>query len=373
MNENLALNVEERSLPESDLRWLASFANALSSVGYQPTIAALFPLYPWRQELPRLANIPRPALAACVDLFFRGKKVPIEELPAGIRPFLPKLADLGMLVISPSGVASAERFVLNWSHGVLLWHERPSATMTLYFGPESVALGLRIDPEVGSRVLDLCAGPGFQTLVAARKAREVVAVEINPAAAGLLTLNAALNQLTNIKVICADLVDVQLEGRFDMLIANPPLVPIPQDISYVLCGDGGPDGLWVTRKILGRLDDWLTETGRIHFVGYSYDTSAYGPLAQDLSSACSVDMDLLMVVTGTFDCAEGTPAFAQLVSSLVMHGKADRQTSSVEISNYIKAHDIKWLHCFHVSGQRSSAPRISVLDFGQTDYGGWFA
>jgi HemK-related putative methylase len=74
-------------------------------------------------------------------------------------------------------------------------------------------------------VLDMGTGSGICAVFAARHARRVVAVDINPAAARCAGLNALLNQLEHkIDVRCADLFAPVAGERFDLVLFNPPFV-----------------------------------------------------------------------------------------------------------------------------------------------------
>jgi HemK-related putative methylase len=74
-------------------------------------------------------------------------------------------------------------------------------------------------------VLDMGTGSGVCALFAARHARRVVAVDINPAAARCAALNALLNQLEGkIEVRGGDLFAPVSAERFDLILFNPPFV-----------------------------------------------------------------------------------------------------------------------------------------------------
>src|SRR5579871_3877988 len=78
----------------------------------------------------------------------------------------------------------------------------------------------------GADVLDMGTGSGVCALVAARHARRVVAVDINPAAVRCAQLNALMNQLqARIDVRHGDLFAPVAGERFDFVLFNPPFVP----------------------------------------------------------------------------------------------------------------------------------------------------
>jgi HemK-related putative methylase len=76
-----------------------------------------------------------------------------------------------------------------------------------------------------SEVLDMGTGSGVCALFAARHARRVVAVDINPAAVRCAQINALMNQLhTRVEVRHGDLFGAVAGERFDLVFFNPPFV-----------------------------------------------------------------------------------------------------------------------------------------------------
>jgi HemK-related putative methylase len=76
-----------------------------------------------------------------------------------------------------------------------------------------------------AEVLDLGTGSGVCALFAARHARRVVAVDINPAAVRCAQLNAVLNSLERrIEVRGGDLFAPVKGEQFDLVLFNPPFV-----------------------------------------------------------------------------------------------------------------------------------------------------
>ena len=83
--------------------------------------------------------------------------------------------------------------------------------------------GEAVGVQPGERVLDLCAAPGGKATQVAAKAAEVVAVELHPARARELEVNARLLGATNVKVVTADAreLDPELTG-FDRVLVDAP-------------------------------------------------------------------------------------------------------------------------------------------------------
>lgn len=110
----------------------------------------------------------------------------------------------------------------------------------------------------GSDVLDLGTGSGVCAVFAARHARRVIAVDMNPAAVRCATLNAALNRLEDkIEARHGDLF-LPLDGeRFDLILFNPPfLVGEPRNDR-----DRAWRSIGVAERFADGLDRHLTPSG----------------------------------------------------------------------------------------------------------------
>ena len=75
----------------------------------------------------------------------------------------------------------------------------------------------------GDRMLDLGCGSGVGAVFCAPRVRELVAVDINPSAVKNTVENCRLNGLNNVLVKQSDMFS-GVEGKFDLILANPPYV-----------------------------------------------------------------------------------------------------------------------------------------------------
>jgi HemK-related putative methylase len=81
-----------------------------------------------------------------------------------------------------------------------------------------------------AEVLDMGTGSGVCALFAARHARRVVAVDVNPEAVRCAAINSLLNDLERIELRQGDLFAPVAGERFDLVLFNPPfLVGPPKD------------------------------------------------------------------------------------------------------------------------------------------------
>ena len=142
----------------------------------------------------------------------------------------------------------------------------PSCTnrnIDVYLGSDSYRLAENIGYQRGETALDLCSGSSIQGLLCARFARKVVSVELNPKAVPVTRFNILLNNCEDrVELREGDLYNVLKEGEtFDCIYANPPFIPMTEDVTYPICGTGGRDGLQVLRRIVEGLPKYLNPGG----------------------------------------------------------------------------------------------------------------
>lgn len=98
-------------------------------------------------------------------------------------------------------------------------------------GPASFLLARFIHARRRETALDLGCGSGILSLVLAARGASVLGLDINPRAVGYSRFNAAVNGRRDIVAELGDFLsqaaDGQLDGRFDVVVANPPFVLAP--------------------------------------------------------------------------------------------------------------------------------------------------
>ena len=117
-------------------------------------------------------------------------------------------------------------FRLEWVQG------SPFIVTPSVFNPKIPRSGAFLASQADSRligqdadVLDMGTGSGVGAVFAARCAKRVVAVDINPAAVRCARINTVLNHLEDkISVRHGDLFDPVLTERFDLVLFNPPFL-----------------------------------------------------------------------------------------------------------------------------------------------------
>lgn len=133
-------------------------------------------------------------------------------------------------------------------------------------GPTSSArtlAGMTVRHPVGS-ALDLGTGCGVQALLAARHAKSVVAVDLNPRALWLARVNGELNGISNIECRQGDLFEPVRDEVFDLVVTNPPFVISPSRDYLFRDNDREDDGL--SRTAVEGAAAVLAEGGYAHIM-----------------------------------------------------------------------------------------------------------
>ncbi len=147
------------------------------------------------------------------------------------------------------------------------WHEPPAQASEIIRLDPGLAFGtgthptthmclrwIASHPPAGARVLDYGCGSGILAIGAGRfGAREIVAVDIDPAAVEATRVNAQANRVE----LLAGLPD-QASGRFDLVLANILATPL-KVLAPLLCQHVGSSGNLVLAGILARQSDELRE------------------------------------------------------------------------------------------------------------------
>ncbi|BDR54857.1 hypothetical protein KIMH_09680 [Bombiscardovia apis] len=248
---------------------------ALENAGYIDLTSSVSPTNDASIELlPLIRSLPANLQKICSLLLYGGNIVIDDSILETIEPFR-ELQTAGLVTIENDRIY-LNGLCLYAIHGLLYFADFPNGRQPLYYGTDSEALVTRLPAYCGfgKRVLDYCSGPGIQGLVCAKMGcSSVTGVEINPVAAELARCNAVLNGLeAQYRVLNTSIRDSSsaLSGdTFDLICANPPLLPVPAELCYPIVGDGGEDGVDITRDIIAAGVPLLSSTGHLLSLGMS--------------------------------------------------------------------------------------------------------
>lgn len=193
------------------------------------------------------------------------------------RPFLPGLISADeQRQLQDAQVLEAREGLLysrvRWSSldGLLFAHSQfpTQASDAVFFGPDSYRFAQLIHSHLQQnftavhRAVDIGCGAGVGAIVIARARREaqVLALDINPLALRLTTVNAALAEVANVEIAHSDVLkDVQ--GNFDLIVANPPYMADPSERAYR--HGGGALGAGLSLRIVEQALPRLTPGGSL--------------------------------------------------------------------------------------------------------------
>ncbi len=267
--------------------------------------------------LPRLERL-EPALQALLLLFTFGEPLPPESvrevlgndlLESGLASGLLVLASDGAHV-STSGLQIVSRlgqyFIVSTSRGYPSFDPDHA---DIYIGPESYTLANYLQRRAASlpsagRALDLCAGSGIagQSIAAIRRGMLWTGVDLSPRAVEAATFDAMLNEVADrYTPVTGNLYEPVAGQYFQLIVANPAFIPVPDSVEFPVYGDGGEDGLAVVRPLLSGLHRHLAPSGRaiIYAEGTGDDR---GPFVLDLleqhaASGLTIGLTLLSTMT----------------------------------------------------------------------------
>ncbi|MGD2066390.1 MAG: class I SAM-dependent methyltransferase [Candidatus Bathyarchaeota archaeon] len=120
-------------------------------------------------------------------------------------------------------------------------------------------------------VLDVGTGCGILAILAAKKAKRVVAVEVNPYAIECASKNAQTNEVEDrIDFRQGDLFQpIKQNEKFDVIMFNSPYLPSEPDEEKSWIGKawaGGPDGRAVIDRFLVDFPNYLGDGGKVQLV-----------------------------------------------------------------------------------------------------------
>lgn len=135
----------------------------------------------------------------------------------------------------------------------------PAYTNTSLF----LADNIKILP--GEEVLDMFSGSGFLGIKAAKMANKVTCIDKFPQAVRCIKNNIKLNKLEGkVKVLLGDLFAPLKNEKYDVIIANPPLLPGQPD-SLLETAILDPD-LKTNERFINNVSKYLTKSGRIYLL-----------------------------------------------------------------------------------------------------------
>ncbi|MFK7785641.1 MAG: hypothetical protein AB8B56_11025 [Crocinitomicaceae bacterium] len=286
-----------------------------------------------------------------------------------------ELIDSGILIEGNEGIHT-DNLVLISFNSILFFCEE-SRDPQVYFGNDSIALGVYQTPLIKGKSLDLCAGSAIQSMIAAQTCDIAKAVEINPKAAKVAQFNIRFNNMVDrvsVENIPLEEFAEKDNDFYDLITFNPPLLPVPEPLFYPFVGDGGEDGLDVTRRILRAYIPKLTETGSIEFIGCGLGKDDHLAFAESLRPIFEeFHMDYNVHVLGAGELKRGDGAFDSSVYTTAMANGIDMEMCNQIYELHYEKLDVNKMYCFFIKVFKSQGDKVQSKVVRTTDkYLNWF-
>jgi SAM-dependent methyltransferase len=245
------------------------FIQTLQKSGYRQFYLAFGDANLRYQDWPLGAKDLSSPLLDLIKLFLLQQPLPRKKAKALLgEKFIAELIQCGIVSEQSDALKSNSYFLIYCRSYAMFCQIAPNPWA--YFGDDSIALATYQTPAPGGHVLDLCCGPGIQSFVASSHAAKVTGVEIRKETWRIAELNRRLNGLgERVKFVCnsADGFAMTSKEKYDRILFNPPLVPMVPGYKFAFVGNGGGDGLDVTRNIVDLYHRRITDNGSLDFIG----------------------------------------------------------------------------------------------------------
>lgn len=177
------------------------------------------------------------------------------------------------------------------------------------FGDGTIELCRASFPDTDRRAaLDLGCGAGTCAIALAAGVKRVVATDVNPRAMVLARVNTLLNGVQNVELREGDGFSPVKGDRFDLLVSQPPFVPLPEGSEAATFLYGGRRGDEMALHFLGQIESHLHPEGRaVLRVDWPEDDS---PLAERLRAAAGNALDLLVLTAPRATLEEHATGYA---------------------------------------------------------------
>jgi len=136
--------------------------------------------------------------------------------------------------------------------------------------PASLFLASNFSIKKGDLVCDIGTGGGIQAIIAAKLgAKKVYASDINKFDIRVARKNAKLNKVNSkIHIYQADLFESFKDKKFDVILCNPPQIPVPENYKPNITDYGifsGNDGTEFTIRLINQSVKYLQDGGKLFF------------------------------------------------------------------------------------------------------------
>lgn len=368
---NMSAELQELALRLRHLR------SRLLACGYVEFISAFNPFCFSPEKWTTYRNLAFPQIRGLIDFLLLNKRAHQSYLDDLLGEAWRVLLELELAEELEGGWIRLKGLSLWACLGYLVFIDTPNWDPNVYFGDDTIGLFARLHTMPGERCLDLCSGSGIQALHCSSFAASVDAVEIKPLARRVLWCNTMLNERHDrIQIWGGSLYDELPVGRqYDLIVANPPLVPFPEELNYPFVGHGGMDGFALTRKIIQGLPERLSETGRAQLIGLTLANEDSLVIESELAElARSHDLAIQITVLNRLPLDPSNPFFRGLVYSSKLVSPQGYDEIATRLTERLQELNVTHAvpYSLHITRSRLKG-KVVYQNFARVNSGGlWF-
>jgi len=290
----LSLRPEEWRQLHSRLREIGlteDYVGQITKVGEQLLDIAIPPLRNWHAR-----RLREPA-AYAMRMLMLDDPVTSEEAQLALSEYLlEKLIAVGLIIEDERGLVSPFRVIVGDDLYIICDDLTRGNDAVMGAGDTTNTLCQASYPTQSiGQILDLGCGAASCALLFSRRAKRVVATDINHRAILLSQINAALNSVTNIDFREGDLF-APVEGEaFDLIVSQPPYFAKPEGVEHKTFLYGGARGDELPLRCLSELPRHLKPDGRA-VVLVEWPDICDEPVEDRVGAAiCSSDANVLIL------------------------------------------------------------------------------
>lgn len=188
-------------------------------------------------------------------LFSLNQAVSYQEVATNLfsKELIKDLVDLGLLLEENDQLRTDAYAIVPFLGSYLIATSGTARSIGAYIGRQSYFLATKLFEQDFDSFLDMGSGCGLLAILAARRAKKVVGVDILSEAVEVGKTNAVLNQVDDrVEFFCGDMYQ-PVKGRdFDAIFSNVPFLALPEKYNLVSISSG-EDGLRFLQPLIDGL------------------------------------------------------------------------------------------------------------------------
>lgn len=188
-------------------------------------------------------------------LFSLNQTISYQEIVNNLfsKELIKDLMNLGLLLEEDDKLRTDAYAIVPFLGSYLIATSGTARSIGAYIGRQSYFLATKLFEQDFNSFLDMGSGCGLLAILAARRAKKVVGVDILSEAVEVAKTNAVLNQVDDrVEFFCGDMYQPVKGRNFDAIFSNVPFLALPEKYNLVSISSG-EDGLRFLQPLIDGL------------------------------------------------------------------------------------------------------------------------